>query len=133
MSRKIKILQLFVALGALLLLAYGTAFASDQAQMMMQGSGGDNLKLQRKQLFEELGRALQSGSLENARASFDKLKESAPPMPKNASNPMKAEMENLGEALDMGDLSGAQEAYSRIREKMKMNMQNKFRTKSRSF
>lgn len=76
---------------------------------------GSNLMAQMKQNFDDLGSALSSGNLDDAKKAFAKLQKNAP-SGGNGKNP--SEIDDLKKALDSGDLKGAQEAYSKIQDKM---------------
>jgi|GEM_PF-5727567 len=119
MSRKKIASSLFVMLGTIALLVCAISFLSGQSHAAMNGMRGNNLMMQRKQIFDELGSALQSGNLEDAKMAFAKLKKNASPQARSASNSMRAEIDNLGKALDSGELQSAQEAYLKMQEKMK--------------
>jgi hypothetical protein len=87
------------------------------AQQMMQGlgsgMGGSNPMSGMKQTFDDLGSALKSGNIDDARKAYSKLQEKAP---KQAGS--NSEIANLGKTLESGDLKAAQEAYSKIEDKM---------------
>jgi hypothetical protein len=95
------------------------------AQQMMQGQasqqtqGSSNTPMaQMKQSFDDLGSALKSGNISDAKAAFAKLQQNAP---SQGSQP--SEIENLSKALDSGDLKGAQTAFSSIQDKMSQGPQ----------
>jgi soluble cytochrome b562 len=79
--------------------------------------GGSNPMAQMKQNFDDLGSALSSGNLDDAKKAFTKLQSNAP-SGGDSKNPMSSEIDSLKKALDSGDLKGAQEAYSKIQDKM---------------
>lgn len=71
-----------------------------------------------KQDFESLGKALESGSLEDAKKAFAQLQKDTPTQSDSGTNPMSEDMDSLGKALESGDLEAAQEVYSKIQEKI---------------
>lgn len=79
---------------------------------------GTNPMAQMKKNFDDLGSALKSGNLDDAKKAFAQLQKNAPAQGGDSKNPMSSEIESLKKALDSGDLEGAQEAYSKIQEKM---------------
>lgn len=68
--------------------------------------------------FESLGKALKSGSLDDAKKAYEQLQKDTPTQSGTETNPMSADMDSLGKALDSGDLKAAQEAYGKIQEKI---------------
>lgn len=76
---------------------------------------GSNPMAQMKQNFDDLGSALSSGNIDDARKAFAKLQKNAP---SGGDGKTPSEIDDLKKALDSGDLKGAQEAYSKIQEKM---------------
>lgn len=78
---------------------------------------GSNPMAQMKQNFDDLGSALSSGNLDDAKKAFNKLQSNAP-SGGDSKNPISSEINSLKKALDSGDLKGAQEAYSKIQDKM---------------
>ena len=87
------------------------------AQQMMQGQtsgmSDNNPMAKMKQNFSDLGSALKSGNIDEAKKAFAKLQENAP---KQAGS--NSEIDSLSKALESGDLQAAQEAYSKIEDKM---------------
>jgi soluble cytochrome b562 len=79
-------------------------------------AGATNPMAQIKKNFDGLGKALQSGNLEDAKKSFAELQKNAPQQGSNSKTP--AEIESLSKALESGDLKTAQEAYAKLKEKM---------------
>jgi hypothetical protein len=82
----------------------------DQSQMSKMA--------QMKSLFDQLGKALDSGDLTAAKQAYSAIQQNAPqgqgdqgPMAQ-----MKSKMDQLGQALDSGDLAAAQKAYSAIQQ-----------------
>lgn len=73
---------------------------------------------QMKQSFEQLGSALETGSLSKAKEVLAQLQKNAPASPGNGKNPMRAKMEALSKAVDAGDLKAAQEAYTEIKKSL---------------
>lgn len=76
---------------------------------------GSNPMAQMKQNFDDLGSALSSGNIDDARKAFAKLQKNAP---SGGDGKTPSEIDDLQKALDSGDLKGAQEAYSKIQDKM---------------
>jgi len=74
-----------------------------------------NPMVQMKQKFDDLGSALSSGNLDDAKKAFAELQKNAP---SGGDGKSPSEIDDLKKALDSGDLKGAQEAYSKIQEKM---------------
>lgn len=68
-----------------------------------------------KQNFDDLGSALSSGNLDDAKKAFAELQKNAP---SGGDGKSPSEIDDLKKALESGDLKGAQEAYSKIQEKM---------------
>jgi soluble cytochrome b562 len=73
---------------------------------------------QMKKSFDELGSALKSGNLEDAKKAFADLKKNAPSQGAGGNDPMSKDLDAVQKALDSGDVKGAQEAFSKIQEKM---------------
>ena len=71
-----------------------------------------------KQLFQNLGNALESGNLSEAKEALAQLQQNAPARAGNGNNPISAKMEQLSKALDSGDLKAAQDAYADIKKTM---------------
>ena len=71
-----------------------------------------------KKDFESLGKALESGNLDDAKKAYVQLQKDTPTQNGTGTNPMSADMDSLGKALDSGDLKAAQEAYAKIQEKL---------------
>jgi hypothetical protein len=69
-----------------------------------------------KQIFEEIGKALDSGNLEAAKAALGKLQNSTPDRTESEGGPMAKRMEELSEAVESGNLEAAQSAFEGIRE-----------------
>lgn len=69
-----------------------------------------------KQIFEEIGKALDSGNLEAAKAALGKLQNSTPERADNAGGPVAKRMEDLSEAVESGNLEAARSAFEGIRE-----------------
>jgi hypothetical protein len=67
--------------------------------------------------FSDLGSALSSGNLDDAKKAYAQLQKDAP-VGGDSKNPMSSDIASLGKALDSGDLKGAQKAYSDIQQKM---------------
>jgi len=71
-----------------------------------------------KQSFNNLGSALESGNLSDAKTALAELQKNAPKQASNASNPMSQKMEALSKAIDSGDVKAAQDAYADIKQTM---------------
>jgi hypothetical protein len=78
-------------------------------------AGGSNLMAQMKQNFSDLGSALSSGNLDDAKKAFAQLQKNAP---SGGDGKTPTEISDLKKALDSGDIKAAQAAYSKIQEKM---------------
>ena len=72
-----------------------------------------------KQSFKDLGAALESGNLSDAKEALAKLQKNAPAKASNDKNPMSEKMDALSQAVDSGDIQAAQEAYADIKKAMK--------------
>ena len=81
----------------------------------MQGSDGF---AKAKQSFQDLGKALDAGNLDDAQKALAQLQASAPAQAKNANNPMSAKTEALNKAVKSGDLEAARAAYADIKQTM---------------
>lgn len=88
-----------------------SAISSGSSFQMSGGNPMTNLK----QNFNDLGNALSSGNLDDAKKAFAKLQKNAP---SGGDGKSPSEIDDLKKALDSGDLKAAQEAYSKIQEKM---------------
>jgi len=71
-----------------------------------------------KQSFNDLGSALESGNLSDAKTALEELQKNAPKQASNSSNPMSQKMETLSKAIDSGDVKAAKEAYADIKQTM---------------
>lgn len=69
-----------------------------------------------KQLFQQLGKALESGDVTAAKEAYAELQKNAPASAANQSNPIADKIEALGKALDSGDVKSAQTAYSEVKQ-----------------
>jgi len=69
-----------------------------------------------KQLFQQLGSALESGNLSNAKEAMAELQKNAPARAGGENNPLSAKIETLNKAVDSGDLKAAQQAYADIKK-----------------
>jgi hypothetical protein len=67
------------------------------------------------QLFQQLGSALESGNLSDAKEALAQLQKNAPAQAGTEKNPINAKMATLGQAVDSGDMKAAQEAYNDIK------------------
>ena len=71
-----------------------------------------------KQSFNNLGSALESGNLSDAKTALAELQKNAPKQASDSSNPMSQKMEALNKAIDSGDVKAAQDAYADIKQTM---------------
>jgi hypothetical protein len=69
-----------------------------------------------KQLFNDLGSALESGNLSDAKTALEELQKNAPKQASDTSNPMTQKMEALSKAIDSGDVKAAQDTYADIKQ-----------------
>jgi soluble cytochrome b562 len=88
---------------------------SSRPSAAMQGSGGF---AKVKQSFQQLGKALDAGNLDEAQKALAQLQANAPAQAKNDNNPMSAKIEALSKAVESGDLEAAKEAYTDIKKTM---------------
>jgi hypothetical protein len=88
---------------------------SSRTNLAMQGSDGF---AKAKQSFQNLGKALDSGNLSDAKEALAQLQANALAQAKNDKNPMSAKMDALNKAVESGDLEAAQKAYADIKETM---------------
>ena len=82
----------------------------------LSGTQGTNPFAKVKQAFQNLGTALDSGNLADAKAAFAQLEQNAPPGGGKAGNPLSEKIEALGKALDSGDLKAAKDALADIKK-----------------
>jgi hypothetical protein len=80
-----------------------------------------------KQLFQNLGSALDSGNLSDAKNALAQIQKSAPANSSDGNNPISAKVEKLSKAIDSGDLKAAQEAYADIKKTMSQGPTNQAR------
>jgi len=71
-----------------------------------------------KQAFQDLGKALESGNLTDAKTALATLQKNAPPKTEAGSDPMSVKMEALTKALNSGDVKAAKDAYADIKKAM---------------
>jgi hypothetical protein len=88
---------------------------SNRPSAAMQGSGGF---AKVKQSFQNLGKALEAGNLDDAQKALAQLQANAPAQAKNDNNPMSAKIEALSKAVESGDLKAAQDAFADIKKTM---------------
>ncbi len=69
-----------------------------------------------KQAFQDLGKALESGNLSDAKEALAQLQKSAPAQASKGDAPLNAKMEALSKAVGSGDLKAAQDAYTDIKK-----------------
>jgi hypothetical protein len=89
--------------------------ASSRSYAAIQGNDGF---AKAKQSFKNIGKALESGNLSDAKEALAQLQANAPAQAKNNKNPMSAKMEALNKAVESGDLAAAQGAYADIKKTM---------------
>jgi hypothetical protein len=83
-----------------------------------QPAGGVESFAKVKQLFQDLGTALESGKISDAKDAMAQIQKNAPAQAGNRNNPMSSKIETLSKALDSGDLKAAQAAYADIKNAM---------------
>jgi soluble cytochrome b562 len=71
-----------------------------------------------KEAFDDLGSALDSGNLDDAKKALATLKENAPPKQGDGNDPIGQKMEELSKAVESGDLDAAKQAYSEVKQLM---------------
>jgi hypothetical protein len=71
-----------------------------------------------KKSFDDIGSALSSGNLSDAKTALSDLQKFAPKNSNDTKSPMNKEMNELSSAIESGDLAKAQSAYSDIKEHM---------------
>jgi len=72
-----------------------------------------------KEDFQDIGTALQSGSLSDAQAAYETLQSDTTSESSDSSNPMNKDIESLGSALESGNLADAQKVLSKIEQHLK--------------
>lgn len=75
---------------------------------------GNSMMAQFKKNFDDLGSALQSGNVTDAKKALTQLQQNAPPQGKDSNNPMSSDLQTLSKAIENGDLSTAQQTYAKI-------------------
>lgn len=80
-------------------------------------SSGDPMA-KMKQLFQNLGNALDSGNLSDAKDALAQLQKNAPTLADNGNNSLNAKVEKLTKAVESGDLKAAKDAYTDIKKTM---------------
>ncbi len=80
-------------------------------------SSGDPMA-KMKQLFQNLGNALDSGNLSDAKDALAQLQKNAPALDDNGKNPVNTKVEKLARAVETGDLKSAKDAYADIKKTM---------------
>ena len=83
-----------------------------------QAAQGSDRFAKMKQSFENLGSALDSGNLSDAKDALAQLEKNAPAQGGQKNNPLSAKIETLNKAVDSGDLKAAQDAYADIKKTM---------------
>ena len=93
----------------------GMSISSAGASSAYQSSGTNNLQ-QRRQEFQALGQALQSGDLQGAQKALAALTPNASPSTQSTSSTQSSSnnFSQLVQALQSGDLAGAQQAFAAI-------------------
>ena len=86
-----------------------SSVASSNATQQLQGAGAWQ---QRRQSFDALSKALQSGDLTAAKQAFSSLASS---FPQGVANNPNSPLAKLGQALQTGNLSAVQSAFSAMR------------------
>ncbi len=69
-----------------------------------------------KQAFQDLGTAIDSGNLDDAKSALAKLDESGPPKSDLRANPMSDKMDALKKAVESGDVKAAQSAWADMKQ-----------------
>ena len=77
---------------------------------------GSDVMAKVKQAFQNLGTALDSGNLSDAKKALAQLQKNAPAQAGKADDPIRAKLETLSKAVDEGDLKSAQDAYADIKK-----------------
>lgn len=67
---------------------------------------------QARETFESIGKGLDSGDLDEARAALEQFQKNAPAHPNDGNDPVARQMETLSKAIDSGDLAAAKTAYA---------------------
>jgi hypothetical protein len=80
------------------------------------GPQGTGPSVSVRQAFENLGTAIESGNLDDAKNALSELQKNAPTGARNRSNPMSDKMAALTKAVDSGDLSAAKSAYADLKQ-----------------
>lgn len=84
---------------------------------------------QRRNDFQELSQALQSGDLDSAQAAFtdlSNLNQNSPLAQRFASSQIGKDFAAIGQALQSGDLDGAQQAFATFQQDVKTAFQQRF-------
>lgn len=79
---------------------------------------GDDKFAKTLKSFKQLGTALESGSLSDAKKALTELQENTPRQASNASSPVSQKIEALAKAIDSGDVKAAQETFAAIKQKI---------------
>lgn len=72
-----------------------------------------------KEDFQDIGTALQSGSLSDAQKAYETLQSDTTSESSDSNNPMNKDIESLGTALESGNLADAQKVMSKIEQHLK--------------
>ena len=83
-----------------------------------QALSSSNPMAKMKQLFQDIGNALDSGNLSDAKDALAQLQKNAPANSSDGNNPISAKVEKLSKAVDSGDLNAAKDAYADIKKTM---------------
>jgi len=71
-----------------------------------------------RETFESVGKELDSGNLDEAKAALEQFQKNAPAHPNDDNNPVAKQIETLAKAIDSGDLAAAKTAYADTRKDM---------------
>lgn len=91
---------------------------SSLSSAMYQPAGDTESLTKMKQLFQNLGTAVNSGNLTDAKAILDQLQAAAPTQGGTENNPVSASIEALSSAVESGDVKAAQDAYADVKKTM---------------
>lgn len=69
-----------------------------------------------KQSFAQLGAALESGNLDDAKAALAELQKNAPPKQSGRTDPISEKLEAVSKAVESGDLDAAKTAYADVKQ-----------------
>jgi hypothetical protein len=69
-----------------------------------------------KQALVDLGTAIESGNLDDARKALTQLQKNAPPATSKRSNPMSEKIDALTKAIESGNLEAARSAFADLKQ-----------------